>query len=174
MIDNKYIGVLDNQDKRWYDSMLHSKHKGDERGALEEILKDLDCTKVYDCGRPTQTINYGYRRDIAAYYYILENIKDNKPLYEEYLNKLYTRHAENLSFEEGTPPIRYNQTKQRTSSRTINRTATIKDVFTGAETTVDVGSGRVIKTRENAKIRKAKALNDRSVSFAFNNFKVSK
>ena len=174
MIDSKYIGILDAQDKRWYDSMLHNKYKGDERGALEEILKDLDCTRIYDCGRPAQTINYGYRRDIGAYYYILENIKDNKPLYEEYLNKLYTRHAENLSFEEGTPPIRYNKTKQRTSRGTTNRTATIKDVFTGAETKVDVGSGKVIKPRENATSRKAKALKDKSISFAFNNFKVNK
>lgn len=174
MIDNKYIGILDAQDKRWYDSMLHNKYKGDERGALEEILKDLDCTRIYDCGRPVQTINYGYRRDIGAYYYILENIKDNKPLYEEYLNKLYNRHAENLSFEERMPPIRYNKTKQRTSSGSVNRTATIKDVFTGTETKVDVGSGRVIKSRENSSTRKAKALNDKSVSFAFNNFKVNK
>ena len=32
----------------------------------------------------------------------------------------------------------------------------------------------VVKERNNAAIRKAKALNDRTVNFAFNNFKVSK
>ena len=174
MIDNKYIGVLDAQDKRWYDSMLHNKYKGDERGALEEILNDLDCTREYECGRPAQTINYGYRRDIAAYYYILENIKDNKPLYEEYLNKLYTRHAENLNFEKDNPPIRYNNTKQRTSGRSANRTATIEDMFDGTKSKVDVGSGRIVRPKENAAVRKAKALKDKSISFAFNNFKVNK
>ena len=42
MIDNKYIGVLDAQDKRWYDYILYAKHKGNEVGALDELLKSLD------------------------------------------------------------------------------------------------------------------------------------
>ena len=174
MIDKKYIGALDAQDKRWYDYILHTKHKGNEVGALDELLKSLDCTRIYDCGRPMQTINYGYRTDIAGYLYILEKLEYNKELQDNYTNKLYNRHAENLNFEKDNPPIEYHNVKQRISRRNINRTATIEDMFTGAKATVDVGSGRVIKPKNNAAVRKAKALNERSVSFAFNNFKVNK
>lgn len=174
MIDNKYIGTLDAQDKRWYDYILHTKHKGNETGALEELLKSLDCTRIYDCGRPMQTINYGYRTDIAGYYYILEKLEYNKDLQNIYLNKLYNRHVENLNFEKDNPPVRYTSTKQRTSRRNTNKTAKITDMFTGEKTTIDVGSGKVVRPKENAATRKAKALNNKSVSFAFNNFKVDK
>ena len=173
MIDNKYIGKLDAQDIRWYDHLLHNKHKGNECGALDDLLHSLDCTKVYDCGRPMQTINYGYRTDIAGYLYILDKLEYNKELHDKYLDKLYIRHEENLNFEKHTPPVHYSA-KQRTSSRNNRRTAEIADIFTGEKSTVDVGSGRIVKPKENAAIRKAKALNERSVSFAFNNFKVNK
>ena len=173
MIDKKYIGVLDAQDKRWYEYVLNSMCKGDVIVALDKILNWLDCTRVYDCGRPMQTINYGYRTDISGYYYILDKVSDEE-LRNCYIAKLDSRHAENLNFEKDNPPIEYHKTEQRTSRRNINRTATIEDMFTGTKATVDVGSGRIVRPKENAAIRKAKALNERSVSFAFNNFKVNK
>lgn len=173
MIEDKYVGKLDNQDIRWFDYLIKS--KGSCPAALNSLLHDLNCTRVYpDGSRPVMSINYGYRRDIAGYFYVLEKLKNvNEETANFYLDKLIVRHEENLNFEKDNPPINY-QTKQRRSSGNITRTAKIKDMFTGEEASVDVGSGKVIRPKENAATRKAKALADRTVSFAFNNFKVSK
>lgn len=172
-IDDNYIGELDSQDIRWFDYLINS--KGGEVVALNALLHDLDCTRIYDDGsRPVQTINYGYKRDIAGFIYINNRIKDiAHKIYLEYNYKLVNRHEDNLNFEKNNPPIYY-RTKQRTSGRSNRRTAEIADIFTGEKSTVDVGSGKTIKPKENAATRKAKALNDKSINFAFNNFKVNK
>ena len=130
----------------------------------------MDCSIIYpnDNGRRCQTIDFGYRRDIAGYLYILDKITYNEDIRNKYYNKLVNRHEENLSFEEHNPPVHYSK-QRRTSSRSSTRTATITDMFSGKESTVDVGSGKVIKPKENAATRKAKALKDKSISFAFNN-----
>ena len=173
MIEDKYIGTLDAQDKRWYDYLIKS--KGGEIAALYFLLKGLDCSKVYpDGSRPMQTINYNYRTDIAGFIYINNQLTKRMPECEvDFYDKLVARHEENLSFEEYNPPIHY--IKQcRTSNRSSTRTAKITDIFSGEESTVDVGSGKIIKAKENSAVRKAKALKDKSISFAFNNFKVNK
>lgn len=175
MIDKKYIGKLDAQDKRWYDFVLYTQHKGNESAALDNLLYWMDCSVIYpnNIGRRCQTVDYGYRRDIAGYLYILDKITYSEDIRDKYYNKLVNRHEENLSFEEHNPPVHYSK-QPRTSSRSSTRTAKITDMFTGKESTVDVGSGKVIKPKENAATRKAKALKDKSISFAFNNFKVNK
>lgn len=173
MIEDKYIGILDAQDKRWYDYLIRS--KGGEIAALYFLLKGLDCSRIYpDGSRPMQTINYAYRTDIAGFIYINNQLTKRIPECEvDFYDKLVTRHEENLSFEEHNPPVHYSK-QHRTSSRSSTRTATITDMFSGKESTVDVGSGKVIKPKENAATRKAKALKDKSISFAFNNFKINK
>ena len=173
MIEDKYIGTLDAQDKRWYDYLIRS--KGGEIAALYFLLKGLDCSRIYpDGSRPMQTINYAYRTDIAGFIYINNQLTKRMPECEvDFYDKLVTRHEENLSFEEHNPPVHYSK-QHRTSSRSSTRTATITDMFSGKESTVDVGSGKIIKPKENAATRKAKALKDKSISFAFNNFKVNK
>lgn len=173
MIEDKYIGTLTAQDKRWYDYLIRS--KGGEIAALYFLLKGLDCTRIYpDGGRPMQTINYAYRIDIAGFIYINNQLTKRMPECEvDFYDKLVTRHEENLSFETNNPPIHYSR-KQRTSTRSSRRTAEIEDIFSGEKSTVDVGTGRVIKPKYNAAARKAKALKDKSISFAFNNFKINK
>lgn len=173
MIEDKYIIELDNQDKRFFDYLI--KEKGGEITALNSLLHDLDCTRVYANNvRPAQTINYGYRRDISGYIYIYNKLCEKFPdINIDYYAKLIARHEENLSFEENNPPIYY-KGKQRTSSRNNRKTAEIEDIFTGEKSTVDVGSGRVVRPKENANTRKAKALSDKSINFAFGNFKINK
>ena len=173
MIEDKYIGILDAQDKRWYDYLIRS--KGGEIAALYFLLKGLDCSRVYpDGSRPMQTINYAYRTDIAGFIYINNQLTQRMPECEvDFYDKLVTRHEKNLSFETNNPPIYY-KGKQRTSSRNNRKTAEIADVFTGEKSTVDVGSGRVVRPKENANTRKAKALSDKSINFAFGNFKINK
>lgn len=173
MIEDKYIGELDNQDIRWFNYLI--KWKGGEINALNSLLHDLNCTKIYkDNIRPVQTINYGYKRDIAGFIYIYNKLCESYPECDvDYYAKLVTRHEENLNFEKNNPPIYY-RTKQRASSRNNRRTAEIADIFTGEKSTVDAGSGKIIKSKENAAARKAKALSDKSISFAFGNFKINK
>lgn len=173
MIEDKYIETLDAQDIRWYEYLI--KWKGSEIVALNCLLHDLDCTKIYaDGSRPVQTINYGYKRDVAGFIYINNKLCEKYPDIDiDYYAKLVNRHEENLNFEKDNPPIYY-KSKQRASGRNNRRTAEIADIFTGEKSTVDVGSGKVIKPKDNAATRKAKALKDKSINFAFNNFKVSK
>ena len=173
MIEDKYIGILDAQDKRWYDYLIRS--KGGEIAALYFLLKGLDCSRIYpDGSRPMQTINYAYRTDIAGFIYINNQLLERMPECEiDYYAKLVTRHEENLNFEEHNPPIYYSK-QCRSSRRSSTRTAKIADIFSGEESTVDVGSGKIIKPKENSVTRKAKALKDKSISFAFNNFKINK
>lgn len=173
MIDDNYIGLLDAQDKRWFDYLI--KDKGSEMVALNSLLHDLDCTKIYkDGSRPVQTINYGYKRDIAGFIYIYNKLCETYPECNiDYYAKLVARHEENLNFEKNNPPVYY-RTKQRTSSRNNRRTAEIADIFTGEKSQVDVGSGKVVKPRNNVETRKAKALSNKSISFAFGNFKINK
>ena len=173
MIEDKYIGKLDAQDKRWYDYLIRS--KGGEIAALYFLLKYLDCSRIYtDGSRPMQTINYAYRTDIAGFIYINNQLTQRMPECEvDYYAKLVELHEKNLSFEENNPPHYYRE-EQRTSGRSNKRTAEITDIFTGERSSVDVGSGKVIKPKNNATTRKAKALNDKTINFAFNNFKVNK
>ena len=173
MTDSKYIGKLDSQDKRWYDYVI--RWKGSDSNALDFLLKYLDCSRIYEDGsRPIMTNYYSYRTDISGYLYILQNIENCNPtLAEEYKNKLIKLHEENLDFEKLNPPIVY-KSKQRTSSRSDRRIAEIENIFTGEKSKIDVGSGKIIKPKENAATRKAKALSDKSVNFAFGNFKISK
>lgn len=170
---NNYIEKLDSSDIRWFDFLIHDKGKEDK--ALNSILHDLDCTRIYNDGsRPMMTINYTYRRDIAGFLYILENMKShNAVLAEEYYNKLITRHEENLNFEKDNPPIRYSG-KSGTSRKSSERTTRAKDMFSDSTLDVTKGSARAVTPKENASTRKAKALKDKSISFAFNNFKVNK
>lgn len=172
MIEDKYFTNLDAQDKRWYDYLV--KDNGGITEALDFILKGLDCSVIYkDGSRPMMTINYAYRTDISGFLYLLDKISSDKVLTTEYTNKLIALHEKNLSFEETNKPVYYSA-KSRKVSRSSSRTAKTKDLFTGAETQIDVGGTTTHKGQDNRATRKAKALKDKSISFAFNNFKINK
>lgn len=173
MIENKYIETLDDADKRFIDYRI--REKGGEIEALNSYLKDLDCSKIYkDGSRPTQTINYGYRVTIASFLYIINNTTSlNEDTKVRYLNLLYSKHEENLNFEKTNLPIYYKK-QSRTSSSNDSRTTRAKDMFSDNILDVTKGSAKTVRTKENASIRKARALSNKSVSFAFNNFKVNK
>lgn len=172
MIDNKYIEKLDASDIRWYNYLIHE--KGKESKALDSILNDLNCSKVYaDGSRPMMTINYGYRRNVAGFLYILGNMEGHNPiLAKEYKDKLENIHKSNLEFEVANPPINYGG-KIKTVKNT-NRTTKAKDMFSDKILDVSSGIATAVKKKENAKTRKAAALSGKSINFAFNNFKVNK
>ena len=173
MIEDKYIETLDASDKRWFDYMI--KWKGSEVAALYCLLHYLDCSRIYpDGSRPVQTINYGYRRDISGYIYIYNKLLEKCPNCEiDYYAKLIALHEENLNFEKDNPPIYYSR-KSRTGGKSTERTTRAKDMFSDNTLDVTTGSAKTVRPKENASTRKAKALKDKSISFAFNNFKINK
>ena len=62
----------------------------------------------------------------------------------------------------------------RKSTRSASRVNQSKDVFTGKPIDVSTGIAKAIKPKkETVAQRKAKLLSKRSVSFAFNNLKIS-
>lgn len=173
MIDDKYIGKLDAQDIRWFDYLLRD--KGSEIVALNSLLHDLDCTRVYkDGSRPMQTINYGYKHNIGGYIYIYNKLCEQFPNIEiDYYAKLVARHEENLNFEKEHGVIYYKKESTR-SVRTTKRNDESKDMFTGETISVRTGVAKAVKPKDNARTRKARALSERTINFAFGNFKVSK
>lgn len=170
---NNYIEKLDSSDIRWFDYLINE--KGNEEKALDSILNELDCTKVYNDGsRPMMTINYGYRRNIAGFLYILDNIKNyDVNLAEEYYNKLIARHEENHTFEKNNPVVYYS-TKSTRSIKSNKATTKAKDIFSDNTLNITESGAKISRVRENSNTRKARALKDKSISFAFNNFKISK
>lgn len=82
---------------------------------LTDLLKDMDCTREYSCGRPMMTDYPMYARHIQAYLYVISSIKEdsddeivninlkrNKDLW---IGKLIKRHKENILFEQNNPYV---------------------------------------------------------------------
>lgn len=85
------------------------------RTILTDLLKDMDCTREYSCGRPMMTDYPMYARHVQAYLYILSSIKEDRDNEfvninvrknkELWLGELIERHKENLLFEQNNPYI---------------------------------------------------------------------
>lgn len=155
MIDNKYIEQLDAQDKRWFDYLI--KYKGSEIVALNSLLHDLDCTRVYkDGSRPVQTINYGYKRDIAGFIYIYNKLCESYlECNVDYYAKLVKRHEDNLSFEEANG-VTYYTKKQRTSTRSSKKYDETTDIFTGERFNIRTGVAKIVKQKKMQALVKLK------------------
>lgn len=80
---------------------------------LTTLLKDMDCTREYSCGRPMMTDYPMYARHVQAYLYIISSIKADsddevvninlRANKEKWISKLIERHKENLLFEQNNP-----------------------------------------------------------------------
>ena len=164
-----YTETLDNSDIRQV--KYYIKEKGNIENAIKFYFKYIDCTKIYEDGsRPIQTINYSYRVNLSIIITLINELQkedDNKA--KEYLNKLKDIHRENLNFEILNPPVVYS--KKRTVKRT-SRVSKSKDMFTGETIDVSTSTAKAVKHRENAKTRKAKAIEAKNIKFAFNQFNI--
>lgn len=105
--------------------------------ALDDLLKDLDCTREYNCGRPMMTTILNYNNKLSEYYYYLLRL-DNYILYNEYVDKLIDRHVQNIIFEYEYPiaPKIKSKPKRNSKKRTIPNTFIKQksiDMFTGKE-----------------------------------------
>ena len=87
---------------------------------LDSIIKDLDCTIEYDCGRPRMTTYPIYNMNLSKYYFYLSRIT-NQFIYNKYVDKVIKRHIDNLVFEYEHPyvPKQVNKKKRNSKKRTI-------------------------------------------------------
>lgn len=182
MIIEGYEEKLDDKYIRYINSVINKSNIND---AIESYIKDLDCTTIYSDGsRPRQTVNYGYRIALSSIEYILDKLylvlKDHPEKAQSYIDyrksiikRIIDIHEKNINFERRNP-VRYYSKEPRKRTRSSSRVNQSKDVFTGQPIDVSTGIAKAIKSKkETVAQRKAKLLSNRSVSFAFNNLKIS-
>ena len=109
---------------------------------LDDILEQLDCTKISPIGRIMQTINYRYNFLMEAYNYVLNCAIDanviNIEQFKLYKGKLDERHIANLEFEKDNPPVVYTKkgksnTSPSTGGKKLATSIKSRDLITGAE-----------------------------------------
>lgn len=105
---------------------------------LDDILKSIDCTKEYSCGRTCMTTYPIYNIYISEYHYYILKF-NNQILYNKYIDLLIQRHIDNLIFEYNNPYIpktKNKYTKKKGKKAVPNQfiKQTSKDLFTGEST----------------------------------------
>lgn len=114
-LDNSDIAIIDDRFGRYYDEGFT------DIETFKSFLKYLDCTRVCDGNRITQTINKGYHRDISMSIYMIENII-NESDREDCIKLLEDIHNRNLEFEKINPPIVYEKKKPKKNTSKVDST----------------------------------------------------
>lgn len=98
---------------------------------LDNILKDLDCTKEYN-GVRFRTTNYPIYSMFLSDYYFYVNKITNQFIYNEYIDKLIKRHIDNIVFEYNNPYIVNTKNNKKKKKSPPNKFVkyTTKDMFT--------------------------------------------
>ena len=143
-----YVNPINNQEeelKLEYPSIDYMKFKStyeynndsDLIVILDDIIKELDCTIEYDCGRPKVTTFPIYNMTLSKYYFYLSRIT-NQFIYNKYVDKVIKRHINNLVFEYEhpyVPPV--SKKKSTTKKKKLPPNKFFKqvthDLFTGKE-----------------------------------------
>lgn len=104
---------------------------------LNEILKRLDCTIEYSCGRSMMIAYPIYSMTLSEYYFYLSRIT-NQFIYNEYIDKVIKRHIDNIIFEYENPYINIiNKKKSSTKKNKLPPNKFVKyitrDLFTNEE-----------------------------------------
>lgn len=145
---------------------------------LDDILEQLDCTKISSIGRTMQTINYRYKFLMEAYNHILNCAMDaNRINFEQfnfYKGKLDERHIANLEFEKDNPPVIYTKkgTVKATTSTGGKKIATSiksRDLITGAEVIEAIKDIRpTLKKKKEVKPKAIKVITKDNIILNFN------
>lgn len=98
---------------------------------LDNILKDLDCTKEYNGVRFRTTTYPIYSMFLSDYYFYVNKIV-NQFIYNEYIDKLIKRHIDNIVFEYDNPYIVNTKNNKKKKKSPPNKFVkyTTKDMFT--------------------------------------------
>lgn len=142
---------------------------------LDDILEQLDCTKISPIGRTMQTINYRYSFLMEAYNYVLNCAIDanriNIEQFKLYKGKLDERHIANLEFEKDNPPVVYTKkckgkATPSTGGRKIATSIKSKDLITGAEIIEAINPAP--KKKREAKPKATKIITKDNIILDFN------
>ena len=142
---------------------------------LDNILEELDCTKVSSIGRIMQTINSRYNFLMEAYNYVLNCAMDanriNIKQFNFYKGKLDERHIANLEFEKDNPPVVYTNKKKAkatspTGGKKIATSIKSRDLITGAEVIEAINP--TPKKKREARPKVAKIITKDNVILNFN------
>lgn len=109
--DNLEINIPDLDYFNWKRSIDY-KNDNDIINILEDMIKTLDCTKVYNNMRICTTTFPIYKINVANYYRYLIKL-NNYILYNVYLDKLLKRHIDNIIFEHENPYYIVNDKKSK-------------------------------------------------------------
>lgn len=98
---------------------------------LDNILKDLDCTKEYNGVRFRTTTYPIYSMFLSDYYFYINKIT-NQFIYNKYIDKLIKRHIDNIVFEYNNPYIVNTKSNKKKKKSPPNKFVkyTTKDMFT--------------------------------------------
>lgn len=98
---------------------------------LDNILKDLDCTKEYNGVRFRTTTYPIYSMFLSDYYFYVNKIV-NQFIYNEYIDKLIKRHIDNIVFEHDNSYIVNTKSNKKKKKSPPNKFVkyTTKDMFT--------------------------------------------
>lgn len=114
-----------------FKSDIDFKNDSDICKILDDIIKNMDCTIEYSCGRPMTTNCFNYSRCSSNYYRYLLKIT-NQFLYNKYVNKLIKRHIDNIIFEHEHPYIQHiKSNKKKKLPPNIYVRYISHDIFTG-------------------------------------------
>ena len=145
---------------------------------LDDILEQLDCTKISPIGRTMQTINYRYNFLMEAYNYVLNcGIDANRINIEQfkfYKGKLDERHIANLEFEKDNPPVVYTKKDKAkatssTGGRKIATSIKSRDLITGEEVIEAIKAIKpTLKKKREAKPKATKIITKDNIILDFN------
>lgn len=145
---------------------------------LDDILEQLDCTKISPIGRTMQTINYRYNFLMEAYNYVLNCAIDanrmNIEQFKLYKGKLDERHIANLEFEKVNPPVVYTKkgkgkSTTSTGGRKVATSIKSKDLITGAEVIEAIKAIKpTLKKKREAKPKATKIITKDNIILDFN------
>lgn len=142
---------------------------------LDNILEELDCTKISPIGRIMQTINNRYRFLMEAYNYVLNCAMDanriNIEQFNFYKGKLDERHIANLEFEKDNPPVIYTNKKKAkvtppTGGKKIATSIKSRDLITGAEVIEAINP--IPKKKREARPKAVKVITKDNIILDFN------
>lgn len=111
---------------------LQTLYEGDIYKTLDNLLSDLDCTRIYKSGRPMMIEYPQYKTTIIRFIKLLNKIPGYS-IYNKYIDKLINRHVENIFFEFNNPIVKKKPTNSKKQRVKPNKwiKAETTDLFTG-------------------------------------------
>lgn len=124
-----------NVDYMYYSFVKSYSNDDDLIKILNTLLKELDCTRVYDNGFRFLTVYPMYSMVLSDFYYYLVKL-NNQFVYNQFIDRVVAQHINNIVYEHNNPIVR--DIKERPNPKDKRKTppnkffkSSEKDMFTG-------------------------------------------